>query len=108
MQLFKCKSCELGPCYCGGENATTSDAYSGEDALMPIACPFSGENEDPEWMPVLSPGITQKGCEQLEQLDWADDAFERMPDWVRDMKAGGKSIPYPCHRRKAILRSLEK
>lgn len=90
MNVYKCKSCDCGPCYHCSKNGVTEDPYSGVEDFSPCYCPLSGENSQAEWEKVINPART--GRDLFGSLyEWLNgDGYDTASEPLRDaIMAGG-------------------
>lgn len=106
MTVFKCKECEIGPCFHQSENASSSGAYS-DDELFPLVCPHGCE-ENTDWQPL--PCVCRNTRFGKEMQEWiSGEGWDIMPEDIRDAICSGGLNARGVNAEKAVraLRMLE-
>lgn len=84
MNAFKCKKCDYGPCYCRTTSKKSSGIYGEEDDGHPLCCPYFGDQEYPEFQPVLPEVcLNTKFCDRM--MEWLEsEGYDDVPEDLRD------------------------
>lgn len=91
--VYKCKSCECGPCYCATANVDQPNEF-GDCHPQPDICPYFGKNESPEFE-MCAPEIRPNSPKWLDAMqEWINgDGYEKAPEKLRDAVMACSMVP---------------
>ena len=90
--IYKCKSCSFGPCFCGSKYKPEPDMFGQTEGNEPYLCPYG--MEDAEWK-FLAPEVRLTEPSWLDSLqEWMSvEGYDAAPEIIQDVVLGFSLIP---------------